>query len=573
MRKIYAFLAAALISVCAFASKTDVPSDAVLGYEPGKVGVCIYIPGDMACFDVVFVGTYNNWGKGEGSKEDARNCVKFEPVDGYDGWYYVAVEDATESPEGKPVMLDVDGVFNWSYQIGTATKIRGGVSIVAGGVAGEIDLKTYGKDAVNVYTVDSWKSNPCTAVYHNYKFTIISDGCDGYVCPFIVGSFTNWSFEQMQYDYEATLANNAPTYYFFAKAAENSQYQFVSGMWADDGSGTISVQPGWNDDSYLQKYVDGAWVRMPSEEEGGDNLLTHENSEITFDIRAEDLRWARCDGEAAESVLVKLIAPAGAPESVEIIGSYDGWTGAPMTLNGNVWEATVSAKASAKFKFRQAGTWDNQISFYDEVEDDWFTFGDEGAKSLIFSELWSGEEGARVVELDFSDPEIYKWTKDASETPSAVAIFMKAPAGAPEAVEVIGSFDGWNGTEMMFQEGLWVAVIDATGDDTFKFRTGIGEDSDAKWQNQIQVLKDGNWDNMENQVFKEHWAQGEGDFADYKIVELDFSDPAAYKWTLSEEQGIESVVLTEKANKVVVNGVIYIVRDNKMFTLQGAQVR
>ncbi len=38
-------------------------------------------------------------------------------------------------------------------------------------------------------------------------------------------------------------------------------------------------------------------------------------------------------------------------------------------------------------------------------------------------------------------------------------------------------------------------------------------------------------------------------------------------------EGIENIVLTEKAQKVVVDGVIYIVRDNKMFNLQGAQVR
>lgn len=40
-----------------------------------------------------------------------------------------------------------------------------------------------------------------------------------------------------------------------------------------------------------------------------------------------------------------------------------------------------------------------------------------------------------------------------------------------------------------------------------------------------------------------------------------------------EHQGIEEVVLTEKAQKVMVDGVIYIVRDGKMYDLQGAQVR
>jgi hypothetical protein len=42
---------------------------------------------------------------------------------------------------------------------------------------------------------------------------------------------------------------------------------------------------------------------------------------------------------------------------------------------------------------------------------------------------------------------------------------------------------------------------------------------------------------------------------------------------IEKTQGIEEIVLTEKAQKVVVDGVIYIVRDNKMFNLQGVQVR
>jgi len=38
-------------------------------------------------------------------------------------------------------------------------------------------------------------------------------------------------------------------------------------------------------------------------------------------------------------------------------------------------------------------------------------------------------------------------------------------------------------------------------------------------------------------------------------------------------QGIENIVLTEKAQKVVVDGVIYIIRDNKLYNVQGSQVR
>lgn len=39
------------------------------------------------------------------------------------------------------------------------------------------------------------------------------------------------------------------------------------------------------------------------------------------------------------------------------------------------------------------------------------------------------------------------------------------------------------------------------------------------------------------------------------------------------EQGIENVVLTEKAQKVIVDGVFYIIRDEKMYNVQGVQVR
>ena len=42
---------------------------------------------------------------------------------------------------------------------------------------------------------------------------------------------------------------------------------------------------------------------------------------------------------------------------------------------------------------------------------------------------------------------------------------------------------------------------------------------------------------------------------------------------LEKAQGIENVVLTEQAQKVVVDGVMYIVRDGKMFNAQGIQVR
>ena len=42
---------------------------------------------------------------------------------------------------------------------------------------------------------------------------------------------------------------------------------------------------------------------------------------------------------------------------------------------------------------------------------------------------------------------------------------------------------------------------------------------------------------------------------------------------LQKAEGIENITLTEKAQKVVVDGVMYIIRDNKLFTIQGTEVR
>ena len=123
-----------------------------------------------------------------------------------------------------------------------------------------------------------------------------------------------------------------------------------------------------------------------------------------------------------------------------------------MAIDGDVYKATIEAKASQYFKFRSAGKWPGdqggtEIEIYRD-DDEYTSIQDN---ELVFGQLWEGEEGARTLYLDLSDPEVYRW---------------KARA-----------------------------------------------------------------------------------------------------------QGIENVVLTEKAQKVVVDGVLYIVRDNKMFNVQGSQVR
>ena len=123
----------------------------------------------------------------------------------------------------------------------------------------------------------------------------------------------------------------------------------------------------------------------------------------------------------------------------------------------------------------------------------------------------------------------------------------------------------------LVEEGKYTATIHAKGVDEFKFRKAGG------WAVQVQtygpyedqgVAVEG-WHDMGNLKVEDYEVIN----SDPKAIEVDLSGkPEEFRWTPSTE-GIENIVLTEKAQKVVVDGVIYIIRDNKMYNIHGAQVR
>ena len=296
MKKIFTFFAAALMSVSVFAAKDVVPSDDVLSdyYYPGDVCLCFFVPADINCNDIVVTGSFNDF------STNIDECLQVEVVEGYDGWYVTSFEpeaepDAKKGIQATLIMRDPFGNFDSNYKLVAATAIRGGVQVAQGASAGEVNLINLGTDAPNVFTVDAWKVNPCTAIYHNYTITVVSKGCDGNVVPFLVGHMTDWEFEEMQFDAGASIENNAEIYSINILAAEEIPYQIVSGL-RSETTGEIEVSPAMEDDAYLLKYVNGEWVRYPGED--GYNILTHEEASIVYDLRAENLRWARCDDES-----------------------------------------------------------------------------------------------------------------------------------------------------------------------------------------------------------------------------------------------------------------------------------
>ena len=61
---------------------------------------------------------------------------------------------------------------------------------------------------------------------------------------------------------------------------------------------------------------------------------------------------------------------------------------------------------------------------------------------------------------------------------------------------------------------------------------------------------------------------GEGSSGEYHSYEI-----SGGKLVHAEESGVENIVLTEQAQKVMIDGQVYVIRNNKLFNLQGVQVR
>lgn len=453
MKKFYALVAAALFSVATFASREVVPSDADLAsYATGTYTMCIY--NDGVCNGIVLNGTYAGWP----NAADHATLLDFVAVDGFEGWYVVSWNDTTgaETKDGgvqaKPIQLDGSNLFNWDYQLGPdAELIRGTADLLPGNNGTEVDIKNI-QPGIVVIDVKSWKNNPCTAVYHTYKVSLVSPDCndEDFITPAISGGFNGWAQEAM----------------------------------------TLN------------------------------------------EIRTAERQQAN--------------------------------------LPGGVFEISFRAAEGAEFKFRSSEEWGkdwtNQLKVYVDSLDEWVAFN--GGANLVLGEVTN-------IEYDLGDPELYSWDncempEEEDTTKYYTVIWVNVPAGAPEAgVEIIGTFDSWGGTAMeLLNTGWYFVQLNVTAGDEFKFREA------GTWNNELVHWVATEWKALDNIKFKD--VPGWGEETTYKGtpcygLEIDLSED--YIWKANIQEGIENVVLGEKAQKVVVDGVLYIIRDNKMYNVQGTQVR
>ena len=442
MKKLFAFVAVALFSVATFASREVVPSDADLAsYATKTYTMCIY--NDGACNGIVLNGTYAGWP----NDADHATLLDFVAVDGFEGWYVVSWDDATDPADAenggvqaKPIQLDGSGLFNWAYQLGPdAELIRGTADLLSANNGTEVDIKNI-QPGIVVIDVKSWKTNPCNAVYHVYNVTFISPDCndEDFVVPAISGDFNNWA-------QQALTLNELET------------------------------------------------------------------------AKRQD---------------------AGLP--------------------GGVFEISIKAAEGSEFKFRSAEewgkNWTNELKEYNAEEDAWAAYN--GGANLVLGEQTD-------LEFDLGDPTLYSWNNcekpieiEEKEFDYAITV-ANAPVCGEAVLAIVGGFEacGWtvaNAVEV--QNGA--AALHAKNTDEFKFL----DKSTGDWSNEVQGF-------AQTTFYAADLADGAEDGA----IAIDLAD--AYFTACAPEEGIENVTLTEKAHKVVVDGVLYIVRDNKMYNAQGAQVR
>lgn len=285
------FFAALAVAVSSFAAPTTTPAAADLldYYEQGQLCVCIYFEAEI-CNDVVFIGTYCNW-------DTNADLAKFAPLPGFEGWYYVAITDASEDIQGKPVQLNADGSFTWDNQTGDVASwelVSGTVNIKQGGMNElESDLQGYSTAEpvilISKYFKDHKDICSYVAEYKDYTILLNAPWCAGedgtYFEPAIIGDFNGWA--------EGVVADdiNEDGYYVFnLKQAEKTKAFKFRAAGITDWSNQIQL-PELDEAGNIVLDENGAekWNDNPDVKLGDETTITldYSNGRYTLCVDAE----------------------------------------------------------------------------------------------------------------------------------------------------------------------------------------------------------------------------------------------------------------------------------------------
>lgn len=297
MKKIFSFVAAALMSVAMFAEPAKVPTVGEIEANfdaTNNVVIAVYFDAEI-CNDVVLIGNHNGW-----NKDDVANLTPSQELDGYDGWFIFeapaiieGVDDdgnpTSSALQAKPGQLDSEGKFSWDYQTGDPASwihLGGLEAEITAGFDGEANI-TWPSAGVYVYESQYFKNhnNPCEAgVFHDYKVTLYAPACGGYV-PGIRGDFNDWGNSDMVEDLDD---EGEKIYTAEFNDKEGHAFKF-SEAGKDD----------WDNQIILYNAENDEWYQM-----GNYTLGEEENIVLHY----ESGRWTLCEEEALEIVVAEAVA-------------------------------------------------------------------------------------------------------------------------------------------------------------------------------------------------------------------------------------------------------------------------
>ena len=302
MKKIYAIMVAALMSVSLFA-QVPAQSDLAGFMEAGYYVACFQAPATTTCKDIYWVGEY---GLGWTVNGDLEDYVKCEPLSGFAGWY-VAKVPADKGTNGKPIQLNECGKLTWDVQPGTtvpAELVAGAVTIKENGA--EYDLEGWSTTEPTIIKVGAWKNDydPCEreCAQQSYTIRVYPPYCEALdnLEPTIKGTFNNWT--------------DAMTMTF-----KGSYFELITEPTLDNFEFKFNNDPKGSWDYEFQVYdaEKESWHGIPEKGNlsltNGTEYYTLDGTVLTFDFSDDTkYRYAKC-GLTYFDVTINAILPAGAP--------------------------------------------------------------------------------------------------------------------------------------------------------------------------------------------------------------------------------------------------------------------
>lgn len=364
MKKFYAFFAAALMSVSLYAAApTAAEIAAAYDITNNVVFVIEFIEDAKVCNDIRFVGTPNNWGKGdvEGASESWDNCEKFAPVEGHEGWF--AAELAySDGFQGKPLQEPTDRSWTWDYQCGDKdawVHVDGLELELTDGYAGECNIAAKAPGAY-IYQLKYWKNHktPCAPVVkHNYTIKLYAPDACSDMKPAIVGDFNGWKEGVAMSEGLDDDFNTVYTYSFEDQEGHGFKIKDVADT---DWSNEMQYYVPYDEDQDVAAY----WTNFQNYELGSEETIVLDYSDNNL------YRFAKCNGEEPieekefDYTITVTNAPVCGEAVLAVVGGFEacGWDVA-KAVEVVAGSASLHAKNTDEFKFvdKSTGDFSNEV--------------------------------------------------------------------------------------------------------------------------------------------------------------------------------------------------------------------